>query len=233
MTQIIVLHYDDYLFELNIFYMNILINILTTILWNNMNNEIRIYVDMGRAVRPLIILKNGESPIFTNKYNNWFVMFLNIRDYYNYRSRNLSFYKKIIWIFNTEDILEISRFIFDCIFILKINDKIELYGNYEYHHITILIINFYYVYINLYYIITFMNLCFNIIYYKINNTLYNPIYNYYCNINNDDCPICLDNNSNKWIILNICKHIFHEKCIITWILTPNGNKCPVCRQNIH
>ena len=233
MTQIIVLHYDDYLFELNIFYMNILINILTTL---NIYAE-RLNTNLISTFKYILFLNNLSLII---KYinlsflqNNIGLMFLNIRDYYNYRSRNLSFYKKIIWIFNTEDILEISRFIFDCIFILKINDKIELYGNYEYHHITILIINFYYVYINLYYIITFMNLCFNIIYYKINNTLYNPIYNYYCNINNDDCPICLDNNSNKWIILNICKHIFHEKCIITWILTPNGNKCPVCRQNIH
>jgi len=55
---------------------NGLINILTSISWNNSANEIKIYVDAGRAVRPLVILKNGSSPIFTNKYKKWFDMII-------------------------------------------------------------------------------------------------------------------------------------------------------------
>jgi len=55
---------------------NGLINILTSISWNNATNEIKVYVDAGRAVRPLIIIKNGTSPIFTNKYKKWFDMII-------------------------------------------------------------------------------------------------------------------------------------------------------------
>jgi DNA-directed RNA polymerase II subunit RPB2 len=71
---------------------NALINILTTILWNNSSNEIRVYVDVGRAVRPLIILKDGKSPIFTKKFDNWFDLI--IGKYNNYKNRNEEIYYK-------------------------------------------------------------------------------------------------------------------------------------------
>ena len=55
---------------------NAFINILTSISWNTSNNEIKIFTETGRAVRPLIIVKNGEANIFKNKYNNWFDMII-------------------------------------------------------------------------------------------------------------------------------------------------------------
>ncbi len=73
---------------------NALINILTSILWNNSTNEIMIYVDKGRAVRPLIILNNGKTNIFQNKYNNWFELIIGKYNNYKEKQRNEEIYYK-------------------------------------------------------------------------------------------------------------------------------------------
>tara|TARA_E500000178_G_C16708585_1_gene611658 strand:+ start:167 stop:733 length:567 start_codon:yes stop_codon:yes gene_type:complete len=43
---------------------------------------------------------------------------------------------------------------------------------------------------------------------------------------NNECPICLDNISNKYTILK-CNHVFHNSCIKAWLKTHND--CPTCR----
>ncbi len=73
---------------------NALINILTSILWNNSTNEIRIYADVGRAVRPLIILKDGNSRIFTDKFNNWFELIIGKYNNYKEKQRSEEIYYK-------------------------------------------------------------------------------------------------------------------------------------------
>ena len=73
---------------------NALINILTSVLWNNTMNEIRIYVDVGRAVRPLIILNKGQTQIFNNKYNNWFDLIIGKYNNYKEKQRNEEIYYK-------------------------------------------------------------------------------------------------------------------------------------------
>ena len=50
--------------------------------------------------------------------------------------------------------------------------------------------------------------------------------------NLSDCPICLDSfHRNSPIIILLCNHKFHEKCIIEWFDKDN-NSCPLCRENI-
>ena len=53
------------------------------------------------------------------------------------------------------------------------------------------------------------------------------------NNNNDICPICLDDSSEK-IITTKCGHKFHLKCLLKWL---RGNElkqqCPYCRQFIY
>jgi len=50
------------------------------------------------------------------------------------------------------------------------------------------------------------------------------------------CCICLDEVTNKqdYVSLN-CGHIFHNKCLETWVKTQNKNKynsnCPLCRMH--
>ncbi len=47
---------------------------------------------------------------------------------------------------------------------------------------------------------------------------------------NEECSICLDNDSTKtWTILPCC-HKFHSSCVSTWLLT--HQTCPICRSNI-
>jgi len=73
---------------------NALINILTTINWDTLTNEIRIFADVGRAVRPLIILEKGNSKIFTNKYNNWFDLIIGKYNNYKEKERSEEIYYK-------------------------------------------------------------------------------------------------------------------------------------------
>jgi len=55
---------------------NALFNILTSISWHTSYNEIRIFTETGRAVRPLLIVKNGKAVVFDEKYTNWFDMII-------------------------------------------------------------------------------------------------------------------------------------------------------------
>ena len=73
---------------------NALINILTSISWNNLNNEIKIFVEAGRAMRPLIVLKNSKSKIFDITYNNWFEMIIGKYNNYNKDSKTEEIYYK-------------------------------------------------------------------------------------------------------------------------------------------
>ena len=50
--------------------------------------------------------------------------------------------------------------------------------------------------------------------------------------NLSDCPICLDSfYRNSPIIILLCNHKFHEKCIIEW-LNKDNNSCPLCREDV-
>ena len=73
---------------------NALINILTSIYWNIKNNEIKIYVEAGRAVRPLIIVKNGEASVFDKEYKNWFDMIIGKYNNYTKKERSEEIYYK-------------------------------------------------------------------------------------------------------------------------------------------
>ena len=73
---------------------NALINILTSISWNNLYNEIKIFVEAGRAVRPLIIINKGISKIFDNKYDNWFDMIIGKYNNYSKKERSEEIYYK-------------------------------------------------------------------------------------------------------------------------------------------
>ena len=62
------------------------------------------------------------------------------------------------------------------------------------------------------------------------NTVHNPfIFLEMTDIeNNDECTICLSNDSeNEWVKLN-CQHIFHRACITEWLSI--NNTCPICRE---
>jgi len=72
---------------------NALINILTSISWNTFDNEINIFVDAGRGVRPLIILKNGKSGL-TREYKSWFDMIIGKHNKYGKKERSEEIYYK-------------------------------------------------------------------------------------------------------------------------------------------
>ncbi len=44
------------------------------------------------------------------------------------------------------------------------------------------------------------------------------------------CTICLGSMSEKMVILQTCKHAFHQKCIFTWL--ERKNSCPLCRTSV-
>ena len=73
---------------------NALINILTSIYWNIMNNEIKIFVEAGRGVRPLIIVKNGNATVFKKEYQNWFDMIIGKYNNYTKKERSEEIYYK-------------------------------------------------------------------------------------------------------------------------------------------
>ena len=64
---------------------------------------------------------------------------------------------------------------------------------------------------------------------------------YYINstqLEDDVCPICLDDKSddNNWCMLFNCKHKYHFKCIDSWIskqTVENEKTCPKCRIYIY
>lgn len=45
----------------------------------------------------------------------------------------------------------------------------------------------------------------------------------------DKCGICFDKNNDKYVLR--CGHIFHNKCIETWI-SQSKQTCPLCISNI-
>lgn len=47
--------------------------------------------------------------------------------------------------------------------------------------------------------------------------------------NEEQCAICRDAFQNQAVLISlICKHYFHEECIIPWLKTTAT--CPVCRR---
>jgi hypothetical protein len=67
---------------------------------------------------------------------------------------------------------------------------------------------------------------------KIPKKVYKNIDSKYNNIiKHDECCICMlkyCENDNVRILL--CGHIFHNDCIVSWLLE-HSNKCPYCRKN--
>lgn len=50
-------------------------------------------------------------------------------------------------------------------------------------------------------------------------------------IENTECCICLDTlNSNKYLTVLSCNHVFHYTCLKRWHETKTT--CPICRENI-
>ena len=50
--------------------------------------------------------------------------------------------------------------------------------------------------------------------------------------NTDECSICLETFKEDENIIQLkCNHIFHNKCLETW-LSHYNNKCPTCRMEI-
>jgi len=49
----------------------------------------------------------------------------------------------------------------------------------------------------------------------------------------DVCPICLDNFEVGDTVMfsrnNSCAHVFHEECLLQWLLEQRENECPTCR----
>jgi DNA-directed RNA polymerase II subunit RPB2 len=104
---------------------NAFINILTSISWHISYNEIRIFTETGRAVRPLIIVKQGQTVIFNKKYNNWFDMI--IGKHYPFEDRNEQIYYKNYYVNPlTLDIFS-NKSIMDIIDILEKDDAVIEY----------------------------------------------------------------------------------------------------------
>lgn len=55
------------------------------------------------------------------------------------------------------------------------------------------------------------------------------------NLNQEECCICLDNLriGTEVFLLKKCKHIFHEKCIDSWVKSKISEPfCPMCKQQL-
>jgi len=48
--------------------------------------------------------------------------------------------------------------------------------------------------------------------------------------NSDECAICFENIYNNYVPVFICNHLFHKKCIKSWLKI--NNNCPICRTNL-
>ena len=44
-----------------------------------------------------------------------------------------------------------------------------------------------------------------------------------------DCPICIAPFENKIKVLLSCSHVFHEKCLESFVQYSSSIKCPMCR----
>lgn len=51
------------------------------------------------------------------------------------------------------------------------------------------------------------------------------------NVNYDTCALCDETADN--LVMLICKHQYHEKCIKGWLLMGKKNFCPCCRENVN
>jgi len=47
----------------------------------------------------------------------------------------------------------------------------------------------------------------------------------------EECSICLEKQNETTVKLNICDHLYHEKCIRMSI--EKSNLCPLCRKDIY
>eukprot|EP01022_Parablepharisma_sp_SALTPOND_P019834 TRINITY_DN3442_c0_g1_i20.p1 TRINITY_DN3442_c0_g1~~TRINITY_DN3442_c0_g1_i20.p1 ORF type:complete len:333 (-),score=5.67 TRINITY_DN3442_c0_g1_i20:158-1156(-) len=50
------------------------------------------------------------------------------------------------------------------------------------------------------------------------------------NIQNEECPICMDKFGTQIIYKTSCKHNFHKECLLNWL--KQNEKCPMCREQI-
>jgi len=52
------------------------------------------------------------------------------------------------------------------------------------------------------------------------------------NTDNTDnaCSICLEDVSNDCFCFKDCRHVYHDNCIKTWIITDPSSTCPLCRK---
>jgi len=49
----------------------------------------------------------------------------------------------------------------------------------------------------------------------------------------ESCAICMSNiYTNSSLVLGVCGHRFHEKCITEWIFKQQKNSCPCCRATV-
>ena len=45
-----------------------------------------------------------------------------------------------------------------------------------------------------------------------------------------ECIICFENIYNEFVPTYVCNHMFHEKCINSWLII--NNSCPICRTDL-
>lgn len=57
-----------------------------------------------------------------------------------------------------------------------------------------------------------------------------------CSQHGHQCAVCLDaidSGSQPGIQMNVCGHVFHQKCISTWFAQSSKLMCPMCRTDHH